>query len=141
MTIASSQRLVVDSSVLTSLVHGKDKNHPRAREWFAGLSGGTELFMPSLALCEVTSALARNDVEKDQIDHAQALLRSWVNVLSTNDELVSEATRIARDHRVRGCDCIFVALARRERATLVTFDKDQAEKGRAVVTVDKLPSV
>lgn len=134
----TAARLVVDSSVLTALVHGKDRHHATARAWFAGLSGGSELLMPSIALCEVASALSRNGIDPAKVDKALAMVKTWVNALSTSDVLIEEAIAIARDYKVRGCDSIFVALAMSQRAGLVTLDKDQTKKGAAVIKIECL---
>ena len=133
-------RLVVDSSVLTALVHGKNRHHTKAREWFAGLSGASELLTPSLALCEVASALSRNGILPRQVDKAHGMLKTWVNVVATSEELIGEATIVARDQKVRGCGSIFVALAIKQQAGLVTFDEDQAKKGSSLITVEFLQS-
>jgi predicted nucleic acid-binding protein len=40
---------------------------------------------------------------------------------------------IAVDHQIRGCDAIYVALADQMKDELVTLDKQQFERGSAVV--------
>ena len=44
------------------------------------------------------------------------------------------ATEIAARQRIRGCDAVYVALARREQAILITLDDQQRERAPSSVT-------
>jgi len=40
---------------------------------------------------------------------------------------------LAAEHRIRGCDAVYVALARQLDMPLITLDRQQLERGAAVV--------
>ena len=48
--------------------------------------------------------------------------------------LAEQAAAIAAEHRIRGCDALYVALADMLSEPLVTLDRQQLERGAAVVT-------
>jgi predicted nucleic acid-binding protein len=43
-------------------------------------------------------------------------------------ELANEAAEIGANHRLRGADAVYAAVARRHKATLVTLDRQQLER-------------
>jgi hypothetical protein len=49
--------------------------------------------------------------------------------------MAEQAALIAAEHRVRGCDAVFVALADQLSEALVMLGRQQLERGVAVVTV------
>jgi predicted nucleic acid-binding protein len=49
--------------------------------------------------------------------------------------LAERAALIAAEHRIRGCDAVYVVLAEQLSDALVTLDPQQLERGAAVVTV------
>jgi predicted nucleic acid-binding protein len=49
--------------------------------------------------------------------------------------IAERAARIAGEHRIRGCDAVYVALAEQLSEALVTLDRQQLERGAAVVAV------
>lgn len=67
---------------------------------------------------------------------------SFLEMITVDHPLAELAASIAVNHRLRGCDAIFVALAQQRNEPLVTLDKQQRERGQAVVTViePSLPS-
>ena len=68
----------------------------------------------------------------------QQLLRSnVVELVPVTVAVAKRAAAIAADHRLRGCDAVYVALAEQSGDHLVTLDQQQLERGTAVVTVCK----
>jgi predicted nucleic acid-binding protein len=66
----------------------------------------------------------------------QQLARSEVIELIPVTLAVAErAALIAAEHRIRGCDAVYVALAEQLSDALVTLDRQQLERGAAVVPV------
>ncbi len=95
------------------------------------------VFSPTLLLVEVSAAVARvfNDTGRG-ITLAQAVYRLpgqvWV---SLDESLAEEAARLAANHRLRGADAVYAAVARRHGATLVTLDRQQLERLTPSLTV------
>jgi predicted nucleic acid-binding protein len=66
----------------------------------------------------------------------QQLARSEViELVQITTSLAERAAAIAAEHRIRGCDAVYVALADQLSDTLVTLDRQQLERGAALVTV------
>ena len=53
--------------------------------------------------------------------------------IPVNRALSGSAARLAAECRLRGCDAIYAALAQREGARLITWDKQQRERAAGVV--------
>lgn len=49
----------------------------------------------------------------------------WVGL---DEDLAQEAARLAAEHRLRGADSVYAAVARQYGATLVTLDRQQLER-------------
>jgi predicted nucleic acid-binding protein len=66
----------------------------------------------------------------------QQLARSEViELIPVTLAMAEQAALIAAEHRIRGCDAVYVALADQLSDTLVTLDRQQLERGAALVTV------
>jgi predicted nucleic acid-binding protein len=66
----------------------------------------------------------------------QQLVRSEViELIPITLTMAEQAAAIAAEHRIRGCDAVYVALADQLSDTLVTLDRQQLERGVALVTV------
>jgi predicted nucleic acid-binding protein len=49
--------------------------------------------------------------------------------------MAEQAASVAAEHRIRGCDAVYIALADQLDDVLVTLDRQQLERGAAVVAV------
>jgi predicted nucleic acid-binding protein len=58
-----------------------------------------------------------------------------IELVPVSMALAERAAWISSEHRIRGCDAVYVALANQSNETLVTLDRQQLERGAAVVTV------
>jgi predicted nucleic acid-binding protein len=63
---------------------------------------------------------------------------SGVKIVDLSVSLATKAAQIASECRVRGCDAVYLALAEQLSESLVTLDKQQHERGGAVVQTVKL---
>ncbi|HEY2737793.1 MAG TPA: PIN domain-containing protein, partial [Thermoanaerobaculia bacterium] len=90
---------------------------------------------PAILLSEVASALGRGLGDEELARQSVSLLRSrrLVELFPVTEGLAARAAEIAAEQRLRGCDAIYVALARQLDMELVTLDHQQLERGAAVV--------
>jgi predicted nucleic acid-binding protein len=58
-----------------------------------------------------------------------------LTMVNLDASLAQTAAEIAAHHRLRGSDAVYVAVARRFGAMLVTMDAEQQERAAAVVPV------
>lgn len=94
---------------------------------------------PAILLAEVASALGRGLGAEDLARQAVALLRGrrLVELFPVTESLAARAAEIASEHKLRGCDSIYVALAKQLQMELVTLDRHQLERGVGVIPTRK----
>lgn len=127
---------IVDASVYVAFFKADEVQHVPSRRWLRTASRSDEpIFSPAILLPEVASALGRGLGDTGLADYAVGLLRSrrFGELLPVTHALSARASKIAAEQRLRGCDAVYVALAQQLGMELVTFDRDQLERGAAVV--------
>lgn len=131
---------VIDASVYVALINAHESERNSSWVWFEQAKAAQEpVVAPVILLAEVSAALSRG-VGDPALAHqvVQQLLRSSVIELTPVTKPVAKrAAAIAADHRIRGCDAVYVALAEQLSDRLVTLDRQQLERGAAVVAVCK----
>ncbi len=115
--------LVVDASVAAQWFI-KEPDSEAARRL---LSRQHKLFAPELVLLEIANVLFKSVVRGDLMEgDAQSILtdirRPW-HSLVTDGDLFERAALLSIHHRHPVYDCLYLALAEREHAQLVTIDK------------------
>ena len=97
------------------------------------------MIAPVILLAEVSAALSRGTGEPALAHRAvrQLLRSSLIELTPVTTAVAKRVAAIAADHRMRGCDAVYVALAEQLDDHLVTLDQRQLERGAAVVTVRK----
>ncbi len=127
---------VVDASVCVALFHVGDPGHLGSRRWLAERQSEEEpIVSPAILLAEVAAALGRGLGDLDLAREAVRLLRgrNLVELFPVTESLAARAAEIATEQKIRGCDSIYVALARQLDMELVTLDAQQRERGATVV--------
>ena len=134
-------RFVVDASVAVKLLVD-EPDSDAARELAAS---GQELHAPRLMASEVANTLWRKarvgEIERADAGTAMALLRDMPLRWNDDETITADAVRLALalDHPVY--DCVYLALAHRIGATVVTADRRfvtavaPTEHGETVVTL------
>lgn len=133
---------VVDASVCVALFKADEPGHEAARAWLtATLSAGEPVVSPAILLAEVAAALARGLAPTmggaAEVMRAVELLRrrTLVELFPVTEGLAARAAAVAAEHRLRGADAIYVALAGQLAMPLITFDRQQIERGAAAVEI------
>jgi predicted nucleic acid-binding protein len=129
---------VIDASVYIALVNAQEREHSSSWAWFEQAQASDEpIVAPVILLAEVAVALSRG-VGDPTLAHrvVQQVARSEViELIPVTLPIAERAARIAAEHRIRGCDAVYVALAEQLSEALVTLDLQQRERGAAVVAV------
>lgn len=131
---------IVDASVYVALVHAGEPGHTDSWAWLQDLqSRGERLQAPCILAAEVAAAIGRGMDDSDLAHRIvqQLLTANVVELVPVSIQLAGRAAVIAADHRVRGCDAVYVALAEQEGDVLVTLDRQQLERGSAVVRIQR----
>jgi predicted nucleic acid-binding protein len=126
----------VDASVFLNAFNPYEAGHDDSRRLLAHLqTHAVPIIVPTLLLPEVAAAVrrGRNDA---------ALARAFVAALSRlphlvwvplDDTLAQQAAQVAAQHRLRGSDAVYAAVALRFGSTLVTLDREQKERVAAAM--------
>lgn len=114
--------IIVDASVAVKWVTNEG-NSERAEAVFADED---ELIAPDLILAEVGNALWKKlqlkALTRAQVQAASSVMPSYFSILVSCAELAPNAVALALDLDHPVYDCFYLALAARERGTLVTAD-------------------
>jgi predicted nucleic acid-binding protein len=129
---------VIDASVYIALVNAHEREHSSSWAWFEHAQAtGEAIVAPVMLLSEIAAALSRG-IGDPTLAHrvVQQLARSDViELIPVTLAMAEQAAVIAAEHRIRGCDAVYVALAEQLSNVLVTLDRQQLERGAAVVPV------
>jgi predicted nucleic acid-binding protein len=113
---------VVDASVALKWVVHEEGSEAADRL----LDEPEDLLAPDFLLIEAANVLwkrtVRSEMTPAEADQAFGLLRDGVMVFLPTTPLLESARRLARRLRHPVYDCLYIALAERERAPLVTAD-------------------
>lgn len=129
--------MVIDASVYISALRGGEAVHAKSSAWLArAVTSKEPLAAPAIFLAEVGATLARRSGDTNLAQEVITRLEATgVIVLHpVGPDLARRAAALASQHRLRGCDAIYVALAQQLGETLVTLDEEQLARGTAVVT-------
>jgi len=128
---------VIDASVYIALINSHEQGHASSWAWFEQAQAAHEpIAAPVILLAEVASALSRGTGDSVLAQRVvQQLKHSGViDLIPVTLALAERAAIIAAAHRIRGCDAIYIALADQLSDCLVTLDRQQLERGAAIVT-------
>jgi predicted nucleic acid-binding protein len=130
--------IVIDASVWVSRLVPQDIHYEASYRWLKGLEAdGALLIAPILLLSEVAGAISRRTGEtglgRRAID--QLLRIPTLRIASIDRRLGQEAAILAAELSLRGADAAYIAVARRLNIPLVTWDREQQERGARVIAV------
>ena len=127
----------VDASVFINAFNPYEPGHEDSQRFLARLQEqATPIIVPTLLLPEVAAAVSRGQGDPDLARRfADALSRLPHLVLVPLDEtLARQAVDVAAQHRLRGSDAVYAAVALRFGSTIVTLDSEQRTRVAAVLT-------
>jgi len=131
---------IIDASVYVALINEREVGHASSWAWFQQAQSEEELIVaPVILLSEVASAVSRGSGDPAVAHQVVEQLKraNIVELVAVTPPLAERAADIAADTKIRGCDAIYVALAEQLNDDLVTLDRQQLERGAAVVTTRK----
>ncbi len=101
------------------------------------ITRGELLAAPALLLAEVAGAVSRRTGRPELAARAIDLLEQLPNsrLVTVDPQLARLAARLAGQLGLRGGDALYVALAQQLGFTLVTWDREQAERGSSATSV------
>jgi predicted nucleic acid-binding protein len=127
--------VTIDASVFVNAFSPKETGSEKSLAFISGLqSKNIQIILPVLVLPEIVAALSRRQGNSEFALQLAKEIQSFPGIIFIPvDESVADlAINIAANHRLRGGDAIYAAVALRFGTELITLDKEQ---------LDRLPSV
>jgi predicted nucleic acid-binding protein len=129
-------RYTVDASVFVDAFNTRERGHAESLAALTAMhERGDPVILPSLALPEIASAIARStDDEDGAIRFARAIAAlPHVTIVPLAAALALDAADLAAGFRLRGADAVYASVARRYATTLITRDDQQRARASAAV--------
>ncbi len=129
--------VTIDASVLVAAAVLDEVEHESARRVLHEvITSGTSVHLPTLAIVEVTAAIARRtgDVDLALAAGRRVLELPGLVLLDLDIDQMAVAARLASDLRLRAADAVYVAVARMG-AALITLDAELRDRAGSVVAV------
>ena len=127
----------IDASVFLNAFNPAEAGHADSHQLLALLQAqALPIMVPTLVLPEVAATISRvHGDAKLARTFADQLSRLPNVMLITLDQLLAQqAAEAAAQHRLRGSDAVYAAVALRFGAVLVTLDREQHDRVTAVLT-------
>ena len=132
----------VDVSVFLNGFNPYEPGHEVSRRFLEYLrEQALPLIEPMLLLPEVAAAVSRGRQDADLARRFAGALRRLPHLLliPLDETLAQQAVALTADHRLRGSDAVYAAVALRFGSTLVTLDREQRERVADVIPT-RLPA-
>lgn len=127
--------VTVDASVFVNALSPDEDGSDESAEFISRLKHeGLVLIQPTLFIPEVVASIAR---KQDSTDIALEILQELkkfpnLTLIDLTDDFADLASEAAANHRLRGSDAVYAAVALRFGTEFITLDKEQ---------LDRLPKV
>ena len=129
--------ITVDASVFVAAARVEEAHYEASRRFLLQVQAqDMDLFCPALVLPECAAAVARPTGDAALGKELTVLIEGIpsLHLMNLDPPLARRAVQIASDHRLRGADSVYVAVAEAFNATLVTLDAEMLARGADFVT-------
>jgi len=130
-----SGAFTVDASIFVSAFTPSEPAHQASKAFLRQLrQSGAPIILPALVIVEIAAAVGLGQ-GKPELGLAFALEVSrlpGLTLVALDAALAQEAAELAARYRLRGSDAVYMAVARRFGATLITLD-DVVAQVRSVI--------
>lgn len=132
--------VTVDASVFVNALSPDEEGSDESAEFISQLKQeGVVLVQPTLFIPEVVASIARKQESTEIALEVLYELRKISNLtlVDLDDDFAEYASEVAANHRLRGSDAVYAAVALRFGTELVTLDKEQLDRLPEVLSVRK----
>ena len=127
----------IDASVFLNAFNPAEAGHAESHQLLALLQAqALPIMVPTLVLPEVAATISRvrGDAKLARTFANQLSRLPNVMLITLDHQLAQQAAEAAAQHRLRGSDAVYAAVALRFGAVLVTLDREQHYRVTAVLT-------
>lgn len=127
-------RITIDASVFVSSARSDEPDYLLSRT-FLRKARSMKIYCPSLALAECAAAIARQTNDPHLARELINMVENFpgIELVSLDLSLARRAAQIAVDHRLRGADAVYVAVADAFDAALISRDQEMLKRCPAAV--------
>lgn len=131
-----SELYTIDASVFVNAFNSYESGHEESHDLLERLQAlHFSLIEPTLLLPELAATVSRifqdEEMARDFTEGVREL--PHLSLVQLDESLAELTVNVASRHRLRGSDSVYVAVAHRYGATLVTLDREQYIRGAEVV--------
>lgn len=126
----------IDASVLLNAFNEAEEGHAVSHQVISLLvTQAIPIIEPSLVLIEAAATISRTRFDAKLARDFAAALRKlpYITFIPLDDDLTQQALEIAADHRLRGADAVYVAVAQRYGTTLISLDREHLTRVAEIV--------
>lgn len=130
--------VTVDASVFVSAFSPTEGGSDQSLEFITKLRNeGTPIIQPTLFLPEVVASIARKKGDAKLALELAKELRDFssLTLVQLDENLADFASEVAANHRLRGSDAVYAAVALRFGTELITLDREQLDRLPKVLSV------
>ena len=130
--------VTIDASVFVNAISPDEDGSDESAEFISRLKQeGIVFIQPTLFIPEVVASIAR---KQDSTDIALEILHDFkkfpnLTLIRLDDDFADFASEVAANHRLRGSDAVYAAVALRFGTELITLDKEQLDRLPKVLSV------
>jgi predicted nucleic acid-binding protein len=130
--------VTIDASVFVSAFTPTEPAHQASKAFMMNVrEQSIPIIVPVLVLPEISAALSRGQGKPELGKAFVQELKSFPNTtfIDVDETVANLAVDIAANHRLRGSDAVYAAVALRFGTELITLDKEQLERLPEVLSV------
>ena len=132
--------VTIDASVFVSAFTPSEPAHQESKRFMIGVrEQAIPIIVPVLVLPEISAAISRGQGKPELGLAFVQELRNFPNTtfIDVGESIATLAVEIAAEHRLRGSDAVYAAVALRFGTELISLDKEQLERLPNVLSVRK----
>ena len=136
--------LVLDSSVIVAAFREEEDKYNKCKKLLEDtINGKHVVILPTICLVEIVSAIRRRTDSKPLAIKIRDYLLSIDNLyfIEITKSVAEKASDISIETGLKGMDAIIVQIARENKASLITLDKEMENLSKNIVkiiSIDKL---
>ncbi len=127
-------KCTIDASVFVASARSDEPNYLMSRKFLRD-ARSMEVYCPTLALAECAAAIARQTSDPYLARELVSMIEDFpgIKLISLDLSIARRAAQIAVEHRLRGADAAYVAVADAFDAALISWDQEMLKRCPAAV--------